>query len=126
MKRFPEYKASILEVHHTQKLDSPSGTAISLAQGIIRNIGRLTSWIKLKKGSKPPEESDKLPVYYLREEGVAGYHEVKFTSAIDQITLSHEAFNRRGFALGAVIAAEFIKDRKGIYTAKEIFKFEAL
>jgi 4-hydroxy-tetrahydrodipicolinate reductase len=126
MKRFPEYKVDILEVHHKQKLDAPSGTAITLAEGVIRNIGRLKSWIKLKKGDPSPADTSQLPVFYSREDGVPGYHEVDFTSAIDKIRLSHEAFNRKGFALGAVLAAEFIRDRKGIYTAKEIFKFESL
>jgi 4-hydroxy-tetrahydrodipicolinate reductase len=126
LNRYPEYQAEIFEVHHTQKLDAPSGTAITLAESIIRKITNLKSWKKILKGDNATVNTSELPIYYSREEEVAGYHQINYTSEVDKISLSHEAFNRKGFALGAVLAAEFIQNRKGIYTVKEIFKFESL
>jgi 4-hydroxy-tetrahydrodipicolinate reductase len=118
-----EYAASVEEIHHTQKLDAPSGTAITIAEGILENLDSKDEWEveKIGSGGKFPENV--LPVYYDRKEGVPGLHTVHYTSDIDRITISHEAFNRKGFALGSIIAAEFIKDKKGIFTPKDIFKF---
>jgi 4-hydroxy-tetrahydrodipicolinate reductase len=123
MKGFPEYEVAVEEVHHTQKLDAPSGTAITLAEGIIENIDRKKSWTKQKSDDHAALGNDTLRIAYDRRNGVPGIHKIKYTSAIDEIQLSHEAFNRKGFALGAVLAAEFIKDKKGIFTANDIFGF---
>jgi 4-hydroxy-tetrahydrodipicolinate reductase len=106
-----DYKPSMTEIHHTQKLDEPSGTAITTAHQIIEQSNNLSSW-KLTKDN--PGESD-LPIEALRESDVKGTHIVKYESPIDTIELKHAAKTREGFALGAVIAAEFLADKKGFF-----------
>jgi len=123
MNQYPEYAVKVEETHHTQKLDSPSGTAITLAEGILDNISRKKAWQKQDVSHSAPLADDILKIAYDRRDGVPGIHEVKYTSGIDEIRFSHEAFNRKGFALGAVLGAEFIVDKKGIYTAADMFGF---
>jgi len=123
MNAYPDYNIEIEEVHHTQKLDSPSGTAITLAEGVLENIDRKEGWQKQDINLPKPLESEILKIVFDRKDGVPGIHKVKYTSEIDEIQISHEAFNRKGFAFGAVIAAEFIKNKKGIFTANDIFGF---
>jgi len=123
MNGYPDYNVEIEEVHHTQKLDSPSGTAITLADGIIENIDRKEEWQKQSINLPKPIEQELLKIVFDRKDGVPGIHKVRYTSEIDEIQISHEAFNRKGFAFGAVIAAEFIKNKKGIFTANDIFGF---
>jgi 4-hydroxy-tetrahydrodipicolinate reductase len=123
MNAYPEYEVTIEEIHHKQKLDAPSGTALTIAEGILENIDRKKGWGKQEISDTQTAAADMLKVAYGREDGVPGIHRISYTSAIDEIQVSHEAFNRKGFALGAVIAAEFIKDKKGIYTAADIFGF---
>ena len=113
MSKFNDYKVSIEEIHHTQKLDSPSGTAISLANRIIEN-SNLTNWTL--ENSKQNE----LPIKVIREENVPGTHSVFYDSEVDFIEIKHEAKSREGFALGAIIAAEFIYNKKGVFTMKEV------
>lgn len=122
MNAHPEYKAQIEEIHHIQKLDAPSGTAVSLAQGIIQNNHRYTSW-KAETGSWPAAADHELPVRALREPDVPGTHTISYTSQIDTLTLSHEAHSRDGFALGSVIAAEFLHGKKGVYTMRDVLAF---
>lgn len=110
---FPNYKASIEEIHHTQKLDAPSGTAITLAQQIIDNSS-------YKKWTLDENSSNELHINAKRIENVPGTHEITYNSDIDSISIKHTAHSRQGFALGAVIAAEWIKDKKGIYTMKDV------
>jgi len=110
MARFPDYQAHIEEIHHTKKLDAPSGTAISLANQIIESNKKLTSW-KLN----PYSEHNKLPVFSIREGQVTGTHSVHYVSEIDKLSIRHEAFNRQGFAIGAIMAAEFLIGKKGIF-----------
>lgn len=117
-----EYKAQIEEIHHIQKLDAPSGTAVSLADGIIQNNKNYTSW-KSETGSWPKVQEKELPVQALREPDVPGTHTISYISNIDTITLSHEAHSRDGFALGSVIAAEFLFGKKGIYTMRDVLAF---
>jgi 4-hydroxy-tetrahydrodipicolinate reductase len=117
MNRFPDYRADIKEIHHTQKLDAPSGTAITLAEGIIGEISRITKW-ELDGGNS----ADALPICAVREGSVAGIHHVKYSSEIDSIEIVHAARNRKGFALGAVLAAEYIHDKKGVFTMNELLK----
>jgi 4-hydroxy-tetrahydrodipicolinate reductase len=124
MKAFPDYEVSIEEVHHKQKLDAPSGTAITLAEGVLNNIGRKDNWVLDRKGEEQSRQANELQLVYDRQDGVPGTHTVTYKSEIDRLELVHEAFNRKGFALGAVIAAEFIKDKKGIFTARDIFDFK--
>lgn len=118
----PEYKAQIEEIHHIQKLDAPSGTAVSLAQGIIQNNKNYHSW-KAETGSWPEVNSDELPIQALREPDVPGTHTISYISKIDTLTLSHEAHSRDGFALGSVIAAEFLSGKKGVYTMRDVLAF---
>jgi 4-hydroxy-tetrahydrodipicolinate reductase len=110
---FREYEVDIEEIHHTQKLDAPSGTAISLAEQIIQNSDK-TGW-KLDKA-----EENEIPIIAKRIEDVPGTHVIAYRSPIDTIEIKHTAHSRQGFALGAVIAAEWIKDKKGIFTMKDV------
>ena len=116
-----DYVASITEIHHTQKIDAPSGTAVTLAKDLISNHPTYLSW-KLTGQSENMEKSD-LPISAIREENVPGTHLISYTSEIDTLTIEHQAHNRKGFALGAVIAAEFIHKKQGVYTMSDILKF---
>lgn len=107
MNRFDEYEPSIKEIHHTQKLDSPSGTAITLAEGIVENIDRFKKWKEDENGEGIVEINAE------REDDVPGTHIITYKSTIDNITIEHKANSRKGFALGAVLVAEWIKDKKG-------------
>ncbi|KAK6021744.1 dihydrodipicolinate reductase domain protein [Ostertagia ostertagi] len=114
MNQQPTYSVAVEEIHHTQKKDSPSGTAISIAEQIIAAVDRKTSW-SLEAGAE-----EELPITALREEGVPGTHTVTYDSAVDRIDIIHTAHNRDGFALGAVLAAEFIAGKKGIFTMSDV------
>lgn len=113
MQNQTDYKASMEETHHVHKLDAPSGTAITLAEGIIENAD-LTKW------SSDNAAEDELLIKSIREGEVPGTHAIEYASKIDAITIKHEAFNRQGFALGAVIAAEWIADKKGIFNMNDV------
>ncbi len=115
MNGFDRYEVSIEETHHTQKLDAPSGTAISLAGQIIESLER-----KMKWSLGEVHEEDEILVTAHREGDVKGIHEVRYESDDDIITLKHEAKSRKGFALGAVLAAEFINGKKGVYTMRDL------
>ncbi|MEO5645158.1 MAG: 4-hydroxy-tetrahydrodipicolinate reductase [Bacteroidia bacterium] len=120
MSRYPEYRASMEEIHHIHKLDSPSGTAISLAKEILSNNHNLKNY-KDYPGEFPAEfPADELPVHSKRIGEVPGTHSVNYTSAVDKITITHEAFNREGFAMGAVLAAEFMVGKKGVYGMEDL------
>ena len=108
-----EYRASMQETHHIHKFDAPSGTAITLAEGIIENSD-LIDW-KLDEDAK-----DSLSIQSYREGEVPGTHSIKYKSTIDDITIEHKAHNRKGFALGAVIAAEWIVGKKGIFKMDDV------
>jgi 4-hydroxy-tetrahydrodipicolinate reductase len=114
MSRFNEYSVEIEEIHHTQKLDAPSGTAISLANGIISN-SKYTNWT-LNENSSESE----IFIDAQRIENVPGTHSVIYDSLVDAIEITHTAHSREGFAVGAVIAAEWIFGKKGIYTMKDV------
>lgn len=116
-----DYVASVKEIHHAQKIDAPSGTAVTLAKDLISNHPTYLSW-KLTGQSQNMEKSD-LPISAIREENVPGTHLISYTSEIDTLTIEHQAHNRKGFALGAVIAAEFIYKKQGVYTMSDILKF---
>jgi len=118
MDGLPQYDVRIEEVHHTTKLDKPSGTAISLANDLIRNIERKKKW-ELDTASTP--ESIKIEAF--RRENVPGDHTIIWDSEIDTLTLSHSAKSRKGLALGAILAAEFLKDKKGIYGMQDLLQF---
>ena len=128
MSKFPEYRASIEEIHHTAKLDKPSGTAITLAEGILENAPGLSSWKledengeeKLREGKRGEEILNELNISALRLPDVPGTHTVRYTSEIDTIELKHEAHSRKGFAAGAIRAAEFLHGKSGVYTMKDV------
>jgi len=118
MNQHADYEVSMVEIHHTEKKDAPSGTAITLAEQIIENIGRKKQWVN--QVSLSPEE---LPIISERIDPAPGTHIVKYSSAIDDIEITHTAHNRKGFASGAVLAAEFLHDKKGIFSMKEVLGF---
>ncbi len=113
-----EYDVSMLEVHHTQKKDAPSGTAITLAEQVLYEVKRKKQWVN--NSSSDPGD---LVISSRREDPAPGTHHVKYSSAIDDIEIIHTAHNRTGFALGAVMAAEFLHDKKGIFSMKEVLGF---
>lgn len=115
MANLDSYDPSILEIHHTEKRDSPSGTAITLAETILDELKRKSSWANYDS-----QEEDELNVNSLRSAGVPGLHEVVYTSSNDVISIKHEAKNRLGFALGAVKAAEWVKSRKGVHNMNDL------
>lgn len=116
MNNFPDYDVSMKESHHTHKLDAPSGTAITLAEGITDNLSRKKSWTLEKPNN------DEILIDVVREGEITGIHDVLYNSDVDFINLTHHAKNRSGFALGAVLAAEFIKGKKGVYTMKDLLR----
>ena len=117
MSKFNQYKVELEEIHHLQKLDAPSGTAISLANGIIQN-SNYKNW-SLEKGN--PNE---IFIDAKRIDNVPGTHTVSYNSEVDLIEIKHVAHNREGFALGAVLAAEFLKEKEGIFTMKDVLNIK--
>ncbi|MCX6231769.1 MAG: 4-hydroxy-tetrahydrodipicolinate reductase [Bacteroidetes bacterium] len=115
MNTHPEYEVFIEEVHHLQKLDSPSGTAITLADDIIKNLKRKESW-----KNEMVEDGETLGIKSVRDSNVPGTHIITYKSANDEIEIKHQAQNRLGFAMGAILAAEFIQGKKGIYQMKDL------
>jgi 4-hydroxy-tetrahydrodipicolinate reductase len=113
-----EYEVILEEIHHTQKKDAPSGTAITLAEQILEQVKRKKQWVN--ELSDNPED---LEIISQRIDPAAGTHSVKYSSAIDNIEIIHTAHNRKGFAGGAVLAAEFLKDKKGFFTMKNVLGF---
>lgn len=109
------YHPTMEEIHHIHKLDAPSGTAISLANDIINELPRKQKWI-----NEPSEDNESLAIISKRIDEVPGTHTIRYESEVDQITITHEAFSRQGFALGAVIAAEWIKGKSGIFSMKDV------
>jgi dihydrodipicolinate reductase len=118
MNQFPLYEVSMEEIHHIHKLDSPSGTGITLAEGILENIDRKIVWKEAQEGNE-----NELLIHSRREGEVPGTHSVKYESEMDIIRIEHEAKSRKGFALGAVLAAEFTKGRRGFLTMNDMLNF---
>ena len=114
MQNFGEYNVQLEEIHHTQKKDAPSGTAISLAEGIINTTQKFDAW-KLEETI-----GNQLGIFAVREDEVPGTHSVFYRSDVDEIEIKHTAFNRNGFALGAVVAAEWIFGKTGNFTIKDV------
>ncbi len=117
-----EYKASIEEIHHLQKIDSPSGTSISIADNILENNSDYLSWV-LGNNEVPHTNKNQLSLTSYRKPDVPGTHNVKYASDIDTIEIIHEAHNRKGFALGAVIAAEWLYGKEGIFQMNDVLNF---
>jgi 4-hydroxy-tetrahydrodipicolinate reductase len=110
-----DYEVQVTEIHHTQKKDAPSGTAITIAEQILEHLKTKKSWV-----NHISDNIGELEIISERIDPAPGIHKVKYSSAIDDIEIIHTAHNRQGFALGAVLAAEFIKDRKGVFSMKEV------
>jgi len=119
MTNLEQYKVSIEEIHHTQKLDAPSGTAISLAEGIITNSS-FTNWTM-----EEPKATD-IPIEAKRIANVPGTHVIKYQSEVDTIQIEHVAHSREGFALGAVVAAEWILGKKGVFSMKDVLNLNSI
>ena len=116
MNRLSDYHITMEEIHHTKKLDAPSGTAITLAEGIIANTSK-SAWTL--DGAISDEN---IPIQAKRIENVPGTHAVHYTSEVDTISIEHVAHNRQGFALGAVVAAEWILNKQGVFTMQDVLK----
>lgn len=130
MNNFPDYEVSMTEVHHVHKLDAPSGTAITLAEGIVENLCRKNRWVKgtltAPDGTVSGTEecaADEFPVSSIREGEVPGIHTIRYESEADSISITHDAKNRRGFALGAVLAAEYTAQHEGFLGMNDLFQF---
>jgi 4-hydroxy-tetrahydrodipicolinate reductase len=110
-----DYEIGITEIHHTEKKDAPSGTAITLAEQVLENVPRKKSWV-----NHISDNIDELEILSERIDPAPGTHKVKYSSPIDDIEIIHTAHSRKGFALGAVLAAEYIAGKKGIYSMKDV------
>ena len=115
MNKQPQYKVEVEEVHHTQKLDAPSGTGISIAEQIIENNDTISSWKNELTNNKA-----ELPIISKRIDNVPGTHEVTYKSEVDTINITHTAHSRIGFAQGALLAAEWLTDKNGIFTMEDV------
>ncbi|MDE5677499.1 MAG: 4-hydroxy-tetrahydrodipicolinate reductase [Phocaeicola sp.] len=130
MNNFPAYEVSMTETHHVHKLDAPSGTAITLAEGILENINRKNKWVKGTLAAPDGTVSgstecaaNEFPVSSVREGEVFGIHTIRYDSEADSISITHDAKNRRGFALGAVLAAEYTSRHEGLLGMSDLFQF---
>ena len=111
----PDYEVTLREIHHTAKLDAPSGTAVTLGEQVLSNLARKKSWV-----NRLSHKKEELAIVSERVDPAPGTHYVKYSSEIDDIEIIHTAHNRKGFASGAVLAAEYIHDKKGIFTMQEV------
>jgi 4-hydroxy-tetrahydrodipicolinate reductase len=130
MNHHPQYEVAIEEVHHIHKKDAPSGTAITLAEGILENLDRKANWVmgdltnpdgSVTEGAAPKD--NELKIDAIRRDEVPGIHTVTYNSPADTITITHDAHNRSGFALGAVLAAEYVKENSGMLGMSNLFDF---
>ena len=130
MNSFPQYDVEMEETHHVHKLDAPSGTAITLAEEVIENLDRKTEWVKgfqhnadgTEEGSNDVADNQ-LAIASIRRDEVPGIHSISYDSKADKITITHDAHSRKGFALGAVLAAEYTKEHTGLLTTSDLFNF---
>ena len=119
MNNFKDYKATVEETHHIHKLDAPSGTAITIAEGLLANHSEYDRWVLTEDGQASGQN---LPVVAHRRGEVPGIHKVIYKSGVDEISIEHSAYSREGFAKGAVIAARFMNGRKGVYSMDDLLK----
>ncbi|TDQ08833.1 4-hydroxy-tetrahydrodipicolinate reductase [Pedobacter metabolipauper] len=126
MNNFPAYEVQVEEIHHTQKLDAPSGTAMTVAEGIIENLDRKIEWVNELVGTPFDDvlKKEQLLIESHRIENIPGTHTVVYSSEVDEIEFKHTAHNRSGFALGAVVAAEWLENKQGFYNITDIFDFK--
>lgn len=118
LKDYPQYNPSIIEIHHTRKLDAPSGTAIALAERLIKNLPQKNEWTMCEEGKQVLPHQ--IPITSIREDDITGIHTLEFRSKGDKIILTHEAFDRSGFATGAILAAQWLLGRKGIFNMNDL------
>jgi 4-hydroxy-tetrahydrodipicolinate reductase len=118
MNQFPAYDVTMSETHHIHKLDAPSGTAITLAEGVLENLYRKSHCLK-----EDAQQADELPIHSIREGEVFGIHTIRYDSEADSISITHDAKNRKGFALGAVLAAEYTAGKQGYLGMSDLFPF---
>lgn len=118
MQEYPNYEVSMQEIHHLQKLDAPSGTAITLANDLLDILPNKTKWV-----NEVSKLKNEIGIESLRIEGIPGTHSIKYSSEIDSIQIKHTAHNRKGFALGAVIAAEWLINKKGVHEMKHVLGY---
>ena len=118
LNQFPIYDVTLSETHQLHKLDAPSGTAITLAEGILENLDRKDHWVK-----EVAVTANELPIHSIREGEVFGIHTIRYDSAADSISITHDAKNRGGFALGAILAAEYTMDKQGYLGMSDLFPF---
>lgn len=125
MNRYPQYEVQVEEIHHTEKLDSPSGTAMTIAEGILAELDRKSEWVNelIDSNDEVIPKPDQLLIESLRIEDVPGTHTVIYSSEVDNIEFKHKAHSRAGFALGAVIAAEWLEDKTGFFNITDMFDF---
>ena len=129
MNNYPYYDVQVEEIHHTQKLDSPSGTAITIAEGIIDNLDNKKHWVNVlsAEGNNTDDsdiKGDEILIESFRIDNVPGTHTVIYDSEVDSIEFKHTAHNRNGFALGAVLAAEWLHNKKGFFSVDAMFDFD--
>src|SRR5690554_1044459 len=125
MNPYKQYEVQVEEIHHTQKLDAPSGTAITIAEGILENNSSKSSWVNnlIGEGEEKIPKAEELLIESHRIDEVPGTHTVIYSSEIDQIELKHTAHNRKGFAVGAILAAEWLEGKIGFFEIGEMFDF---
>jgi len=125
MNRYPQYEVQVEEIHHTEKLDSPSGTAMTIAEGILAELDRKSEWVNelIDSNDEVIPKPDQLLIESHRIEDVPGTHTVIYSSEVDNIEFKHKAHSRAGFALGAVIAAEWLEDKTGFFNITDMFDF---
>jgi 4-hydroxy-tetrahydrodipicolinate reductase len=129
MNNYPYYDVQVEEIHHVQKMDAPSGTAITIAEGIIDNLESKSDWVNVLTTDDSDDDEnvqpDQLLIESMRIDSVPGTHTVIYDSEVDTIEFKHTAHNRNGFALGAVLAAEWIHNKKGFYSVEAMFDFKS-
>lgn len=124
MRNYPSYRVSMTEIHHTEKKDAPSGTAITLAEGVLEHLPHKRRWTVTEAGGEPVAAADDaIDIESLREGTVPGTHTVRYDSVVDRIEISHVAHSREGFALGAVMAAEWLAGREGVFGMDDLLNF---
>lgn len=125
MNRYPQYEVQVEEIHHTKKVDAPSGTAMSIAEGILGELDRKNEWVNALVGSGDEliVKPEQLLIESHRIEEVPGTHTVIYSSEVDEIEFKHKAHSRAGFALGAVLAAEWLQDKTGFFNITDMFDF---
>jgi 4-hydroxy-tetrahydrodipicolinate reductase len=123
MAPYKDFSPEISEIHHKKKKDAPSGTAISLVNDILKENPRFKDYLALPKEVRKTIPNEEIPVYYSRLDDVVGYHKISYISPIEKLTVQHEAFSRKGFALGTLLATEWLSGKTGVFTMDDLLNF---